>query len=1173
MLRSHRLRPVLAFVLLGCTAAIGRAADKWPVPVGPSHEPNPFHYDAKLWKDVPKDYLDDAAACILYAGTSYLVEPDGTIETIVTDVTRLNGRKSIEKLGEYRNLTYDPSYETLTLNTAVIHKADGHDALIEPRDVQLRDIATDYQVYDHEKQLIISFPDLEVGDVFEVKWTVRGRNPEHAGHFFTRYTFGDATNPCMTDELRVRLPKAMPFKYASFAGAAEPIRREDKDDVLYAWKSERNPQLPLDENLPSKETLFKGVACSTFPSWEAVGQWKQKLRQECWVCSADVRQTAQNAVKGLTDPIAKARALVYWMRRDIRYVSTGESHDYTPHLPSEVLANRYGDCKDGTQLLAVMLRDVGIKVELATLGAEDDGQVLESVPSPWGTHAILVATIDGKEHWVDTTSSLAGWDFLPRDDRDRLCYVVDDKGAIRLTRTPPMEASDNRTVQVTNVWIGPDGSSRCERDVTAYGSAALSERDDYLEVPAGERRRQVTAELQDANSKSRLVSLKIDEESLRDFDRPVKMHVDFIVEDHFNGDADKEGSVADSKVWGKFVAYNLDYDRKPPLEFYSPFETSHLYIVHIPPTLTLDGEPSDQTLTSPWGEFSRKCKLSDDGRTLTVEFTMRLDKAHVDPAEFERFRTFHEGVSRYYRAWLTLKPTQELGDAKALEGLLATAPDDADVAAALARVYHENSKDADARRVLKTGLFYHPDDEELLKLAVKAALTPKDETAAQRELVRRYPDNDLYGVELGALLVDQNLHKEAREVLEPLTKRGNDSHRGQAEFHLARDEYRTDHPAEAQKHLDEAVKADPDILNTVRGNVLRGLVYEDLKKPDDAVRAYQLALTVDKDAASPLDGLTRLSLAAGKTDEATTYLRRYIAAVGDDFDGLLTAADYALKLKHWDDAFDLASKARDQKFHEKEQRILGLVCLHRGDFAGAAEHLAKADADDEVLTGLIRADLALGALREAAFQAAKAGKFDKQSLELADVCARVLRLMQRRQALAKGQDVPAGKEAEWAGALDRVVCAEEMLDDGTADAADALIEPIFGQGLDMGRAFALRGRLMLGKGRLTAALADAEWAVKLTPNEAGGYYVRGQVRLERGDLHGALADLEKASQLTESHDADVLHAWATALHTAGRVKEALDVQQTAVKLKPKNKEMAEQLKVLEKEAGHVGGGK
>ena len=167
--------------------------------------------------------------------------------------------------------------------------------------------------------------------------------------------------------------------------------------------------------------------------------------------------------RGLSNPADKARALTYWVRRNIRYISTGEKHDYTPHRPALVLANRFGDCKDTSQLLAVMLREAGIPVELATLGALDDGQVLESVPSPWGTHAILLATIDGKPHWIDTTASLAGWDFLPRDDRDRLCYVVDDKGTIRLLRTPPLSADGNRIEQTTEVWIGADGSSRCER--------------------------------------------------------------------------------------------------------------------------------------------------------------------------------------------------------------------------------------------------------------------------------------------------------------------------------------------------------------------------------------------------------------------------------------------------------------------------------------------------------------------------------------------------------------------------------------------------------------------------------------------------------------------------------------------------------------------------------------
>src|SRR5262249_37809718 len=146
----------------------------------------------------------------------------------------------------------------------------------------------------------------------------------------------------------------------------------------------------------------------------------------------------------LAMPEARAKALTYWVRQKIRYVSTGEKHDYTPHPPALVLASRYGDCKDTSQLLAVMLREAGIPVALATLGAPDAGRVMESVPSRWGPHAILLATGEGRDPGIDPPASLAPWDFLPRDDRDRLCYVVDEKGKLRLLRTPPLSADGYR---------------------------------------------------------------------------------------------------------------------------------------------------------------------------------------------------------------------------------------------------------------------------------------------------------------------------------------------------------------------------------------------------------------------------------------------------------------------------------------------------------------------------------------------------------------------------------------------------------------------------------------------------------------------------------------------------------------------------------------------------------
>src|SRR5260370_427660 len=99
----------IVIIMLGLSCghpAWGDSDPVWTVPGGPSHEPVPYHYEPGILKNVPKEFLEDAPACILYSGVTNIVEPDGTVETTTHEITRLNSRKSLEKLGEYRSITY-----------------------------------------------------------------------------------------------------------------------------------------------------------------------------------------------------------------------------------------------------------------------------------------------------------------------------------------------------------------------------------------------------------------------------------------------------------------------------------------------------------------------------------------------------------------------------------------------------------------------------------------------------------------------------------------------------------------------------------------------------------------------------------------------------------------------------------------------------------------------------------------------------------------------------------------------------------------------------------------------------------------------------------------------------------------------------------------------------------
>jgi tetratricopeptide (TPR) repeat protein len=1167
---------LLAFALLSLTPLQAPAAD-WPVPRGPSHEPEPYRYDPADAKRLPRAFLEDAPACILYSGSSYLVEGDGTIETITHEITRFSGRKGIDKLGEYRNITYNPSYQTLTLNEARVHKADGRVVAIEPRHVQLRDLSTDYLIYDRDKQLVISFPNLEVGDTIEVKWATRGKNPEHQGQFFTRYNFGDDTFPVARDELRVRLPRGRELKYGAIGGTLDPVVRDDGDRRLYTWRAVNRPQLPQDDYLPPKEDLRLQVACSTFASWEDVGRWKQQLRSDCWECDAEVRKVVEEVTRGLKAPVDKARALTYWVRRHIRYVSAGEKHDFTPNAPSQVFANRYGDCKDQSQLLAVMLRQAGLPVALATLGVLDDGQVLEAVPSPWGTHAILLLTLDGRDHWIDTTVSLAAWDHLPREDRDRLCYVFDadpapGKPLLRLVRTPPVRPADNRVEQTTRLTVGADGSARGERSSVYYGSAATAQRESWVDVPPGERRRLVTAELQDAQSHSRLSRLEVDEKRLQDFDQPVAARVAYEVVGHFSGDADREGSLTDNRIWSKLLALNLDYDRQAPLDLGAPFESRHRYEVRLPPAYFLDSVPREHTVRSPWGAFTLKVEADDkDPRKLAVEFDTRLEKTRVEPADFEAFRKFHDDLTKHYRAWLVLKPAQDKEDAAALEALLALAPDDGNSAAVLARLYQQHGQAKDARRVLQRACAYRPNDAALWELAVKLAENLEEEESLYRELIRRFPDEPRYAVAYGAVLVRRGRHAEAKAVLEPVADKGAPAQRALALYQLARSSLQQNQAAQALQSFEDAAKADPDSVHTAAALSFKGTVHEKLGQAKEAIAAYQQALLLDADAKDPLLALVRLEWAAKDAAAALDHLRHYTLAVGEDAEGLQTAAEWHLRLKRYEDAQELAARVPKDERSPKGRRVLGLVALHRNDYEKAVEQLKDSATDAQALDGLLRGLVALGRIGEAEAAAARADKAGKPTQALRKTLTGVKDLARRSKALQTEARVPPGKEEAVRKASEQLACAEQAHADGRPAArVESLLSGAFTGDVELGPACALRGLLALERGRLSRALADADKAVSLSPKEARGYYVRGRVRLERGAA-GALADLEKAAELSGRKDAAVLHWLAAALGQAGRPEEALTAQREAVKLKPGDGELVEQLRRFEGQSSRGGG--
>src|SRR5262249_25347593 len=145
--------------------------------------------------------------------------------------------------------------------------------------------------------------------------------------------------------------------------------------------------------------------------------------------------------------------------------------------------------------------------------------------------------------------------------------------------------------------------------------------------------------------------------------------------------------------------------------------------IELPLAYRFDGLPRDQTVKSKWGFFELRVKSdAKEPRRLELTFHTRLEKVLVEKPDFAAFQKFHDDVSKHWRVWLTLKATQDLADAPALEVLTTlTKGADRHSATILAKLYLHHNRATDARRIVQLARSHHPSDATLLDLAVQCA--------------------------------------------------------------------------------------------------------------------------------------------------------------------------------------------------------------------------------------------------------------------------------------------------------------------------------------------------------------------------------------------------------------------------------------------------------------------
>jgi hypothetical protein len=150
-------------------------------------------------------------------------------------------------------------------------------------------------------------------------------------------------------------------------------------------------------------------------------------------------------------------------------VSLGQGR-YTPHRAEDVLANRYGDCKDKHTLFAALLSAIGIKAYPALLASS---MKLDSdFPSPGLFDHVITAIPQGDSFlFLDTTPELAAYGYLVRPLRDKSAMVIPSGATARLVRTPKNPPGANGEEFRMDASLDSNGTLEGKSRVDSHGDS------------------------------------------------------------------------------------------------------------------------------------------------------------------------------------------------------------------------------------------------------------------------------------------------------------------------------------------------------------------------------------------------------------------------------------------------------------------------------------------------------------------------------------------------------------------------------------------------------------------------------------------------------------------------------------------------------------------------------
>jgi hypothetical protein len=534
---------------------------------------------------------------------------------------------SVEELST-QEITFDPTYESIILHQVDVYRNGKKIEALSPGSVRLiqREEGLENHLYKGHLSLIMMLSDIKKGDIVEVAYVRKGRNPIFFEHFDDQYCF---SFPVKVEKIHYRFlrdkNKKLYFKIEDSSLLQEQILNDAQMETTLLVSP---TQIFESFGAPYWYIPLERLQVSDYQSWQEVSEWGQALVNIKNDAFSEVGCLVESWKKELLTPEELVLKALLFVQNEIRYMGMEEGvHSHKPHPPLEALSKGYGDCKDKTLLLKSFMEAMGVASTPCLVSTVYLDRMKDCLPSAsLFNHMILKVSLNGKDYWLDATQKYQGGLLKDHSQTFYGCYLLLDGQPNCFVQVPPrwsrqvIEISshykmkaDHIELEIKTIYKGD--KANCLRSYLAYCGKEEIENDfkNTLSNRFGQAETKKEFLIEDDQKANQVTLIE-----------------SYTVPNIFTS----ERVFFETFAMGSHLPEKVSLDRSHPLSLNFPLKVKEF--IRISSDIPQRIESHKERVGHPGFTFDFESKM--EGNDLLLSFLYRSKSDHIKPQDFETFR-------------------------------------------------------------------------------------------------------------------------------------------------------------------------------------------------------------------------------------------------------------------------------------------------------------------------------------------------------------------------------------------------------------------------------------------------------------------------------------------------------------------------------------------------------